>query len=228
MRVAVTGTACVGKSTFINDFLSNWKDIFIAPERSYRDVLRESGLSHSKQTNKETQQVILDTMLEQHMKYTRDDNVIFDRCPLDNIAYSLYSYDKNLSDIDEDFIESCIPLVRECMKFIDIIFYIPYDPNIKIQDNGTRDTDLQYIKDVDAIFRQIEYQSLQPSSVFFSTNDRPAVIQISGEPRERIRQASLYVTDDGGTYEEGDSEIDWEELAKFNITPEDVFPGGKL
>ena len=54
MRVAVTGTACVGKSTFINDFLNNWEGIFTKPKKSYRDVLKESGLSHSKQTNKET------------------------------------------------------------------------------------------------------------------------------------------------------------------------------
>jgi len=228
MRVAVTGTACVGKSTFVNDFLKNWEGVYHKPSESYRDILTEKGLDHSKETNKETQQTILDFMVDQQMKYTRDDHVIFDRCPIDNIAYSLYSYDKQLSDIDEEFIESCIPLVKESMKFIDIVFYIPYDNTISIESNGTRDTDPGYIQEVDGILRQIEYQSLQPSSVFFHTDDRPAVIQLSGSPRERIRQASLYVTDDGDTYDEGDSDIDWEELAKFNIKPDDVFPGGKL
>lgn len=228
MRVAVTGTACVGKSTFIHDFLKNWDGVYTKPDTSYRDILQEKGLDHSKRTTKETQQVILDFMVDQHMKYTRDDHVIFDRCPIDNIAYSLYSYDKNLSDIDEEFIESCVPLVKESMRFLDIIFYIPYDASVKIEDNGSRETDPEYIQQVDAILRQIEYQSLQPSSVFFHTDDRPAIIQITGQPRERIRQASMYITDDGDTYGEQDSEIDWEELAKFDIKPEDVFPGGKL
>lgn len=228
MRIAVTGTACVGKSTFIKDFLHNWEGIYNKPDTSYRDILSENGLKHSKDTCKETQQKILDFMVDQHMTYTRDDHIIFDRCPIDNIVYSLYSYDKQLSDIDEEFIESCIPLVKESMRFIDIIFYIPYDKTIDIKDNGTRETDPEYIEQVDNIIRQIEYQSLQPESVFFHTDDRPAIIQITGNPRERIRQASMYVTDDGNTFDEGDSEIDWQELAKFDITPTDVFPDGKL
>ena len=53
MRIAVTGTACVGKSTFVNDFLNNWSDIYSKPESSYRDMLKEKKLEHSKQTNKE-------------------------------------------------------------------------------------------------------------------------------------------------------------------------------
>jgi len=122
MRVAVMGTACVGKSTFVNDFLKNWAGVYTKPETSYRDMLQEKGLKHSKETSKETQQAILDFMVDQHMKYNRDDHVIFDRCPIDNIAYSLYSYDEQLSDIDEDFIENCIPLVKESMRFLDIIF----------------------------------------------------------------------------------------------------------
>lgn len=228
MRIAVTGTACVGKTTFINDFLKNWSGIYDTPEKSYRDILKEKKLEHSKNTCKNTQSLILDSMVEQQMKYTRDDNIIFDRCPIDNIAYSLYSLDNGDSDIDENYIEECIPIVRESMKFLDIIFYIPYDENISVQDNGTRETDKDYIQGVDNILKQIEYQSLQPTCVFFQHDDRPSVIRITGEPRERIRQASLYITNDGGQYSEQDSEIDWEELSKFGVEPKDVFPNGQL
>ena len=58
MRVALIGTACVGKSTFINDFLNNWS-VYKKPEKSYRDVILENGLSHSQATSKDTQQQIL-------------------------------------------------------------------------------------------------------------------------------------------------------------------------
>ena len=228
MRIAVTGTACVGKSTFVNDFLNNWSDIYSKPESSYRDMLKEKKLKHSKQTNKETQQAILDYMVDQHMKYTKEDHVIFDRCPLDNLVYSLYSYDKGLSDIDEEFIESCIPIIKEAMRFIDIVLYIPKLGDVKIEDDGNRETDPEFVNEIDKMLLQIEHQALQPASVFFHTDDRPAFIRISGEPRERIRQASLYITDDGGSYTDQESEIDWEELAGLGIQPEDVFPGGKL
>lgn len=118
--------------------------------------------------------------------------------------------------------------MKEGMRFLDILFYIPYDKNIAIEDDGTRETDRDYIIEVDNILRQIEHQSLQPSSVFFHTDDRPAIIKITGDKKERIKQASLYINDEGGTYNEEDTDIDWQELANFGIEPTDVFPGGKL
>lgn len=228
MRVAVIGTACVGKSTFINDFLKNWADIYTKPEKSYRDVITEKGLLHSKQTTKETQQAILDFMAEQHMKYTKTDNVIFDRCPVDNLVYSIHSYDKNSSDIDDKFIEQSIPLVKESMRFVDLLFYIPRDKSIPIKEDGFRETDEQYIDEIDNLFKQVELYSRQDGSVFFHHDDKPAVISLTGDPKERIRQASLYITESGDEYGEEDCDIDWQELAKFGIDPQDVFPGGKL
>ena len=228
MRVAVIGTACVGKSTFINDFLSNWKDIYKKPEESYRDVILKEKLPHSMSTTKDTQQKILDYMVEQHMKYSKNDCVIFDRCPIDNLVYSIHSYDKQNSDIDEKFIEESIPLVKESMRFIDLLLYIPRDDSIQIEDDGFRETDETYIHEIDNLFKQVELYSHQDGSIFFHDDDKPACIAISGPPKERIRQASLYVTDTGDEYKDEDCEIDWQELAQFGIEPTDVFPQGKL
>jgi len=227
MRVAVIGTACVGKSTFINDFLNNWS-VYKKPEKSYRDVILENGLSHSQATSKDTQQQILDFMLEQHMSYTKNDNVIFDRCPIDNLVYSIHAYDKGKSDITDEYIEQCIPMVKECMKFLDILFYIPRSKDIPIVDDGFRDTDETFINEIDNMFKQVEAYSHQDGSIFFHSDDKPAVITITGEPRERIRQASLYVTESGDSYKEEDCEIDWNELKEFGIEPTDVFPNGQL
>jgi len=228
MRVAVMGTACVGKSTFVSDFLKNWAGVYNQPEKTYRDIVKEKNLSHSKETSKETQQSILDFMVDQHMSYTKTDNVIFDRCPIDNLVYSIHSYDKGETDIDEEFIGNCIPIVKESMRFVDILFYIPRDKTIPIEEDGFRETDEQYIDEIDNLFKQVEAYSHQDGSIFFHNDDKPAVITITGDPRERIRQASMYVTDDGQEYGEGDCDIDWQELAKFGIDPLDVFPGGKL
>lgn len=227
MRVAVIGTACVGKSTFIDDFLKNW-DVYKKPERSYRDVIIEKDLKHSQQTSKDTQQQILDFMLDQHMQYTKQDNVIFDRCPIDNLVYSIHAFDKGKTDIDESFIEQCIPMVKESMKFVDILFYIPKTNDIDIVDDGFRDTDETFITEIDNMFKQVEAYSHQDGSVFFHADDKPACIAITGDPKERIRQASLYVTEDGDEYKEEDCDIDWNELAQFGIQPTDVFPNGQL
>jgi GTPase SAR1 family protein len=228
MRIAVIGTACVGKSTFINDFLENWKDVYKTPESSYRDIITDSKLPHSKSTTKETQQAILNNMIEQHMKYGKNDRVIFDRCPIDNLIYSLHSYDTGVTDIDDKFIEESIPLVKESMRFLDLLLYIPWDENVMIKEDGFRETDRRYIEEIDNLFKQVEAYSHQDGSIFFHDDDKPAVIRITGAPRERIRQASLYITDTGDNYKEEDCDIDWQELSQFGIEPTDVFPQGKL
>ena len=82
MRICVSGTGSQGKSTFIKDFLEEWS-IYKTPETSYRDSLKGQ---HSKKTTKKVQEKILNHMIDEIQKYTVDDNIIFDRGPLDNLA----------------------------------------------------------------------------------------------------------------------------------------------
>ena len=87
--------------------------------------------SHSSKTTKETQWTILNHMIDEMQKYDKDDFVIFDRCPLDNLVYTLWSYHKNTSDIDELFVEKCIPVIRESFRLLDIIFLVPITNVVK-------------------------------------------------------------------------------------------------
>ena len=170
MRIAVSGTASTGKTTFIKDFLKKWKN-YSTPEKTYRDVLKEKKLNHSDKTNKETQKCILDFLVNQQREYTKDDNVIFDRCPWDNLVYSMWAMEQGDSDIDEKFIDECIPIVRSSMKDIDVIFFTPITKAspIKIEDDGVRQADEQYIKSIDSIFkefyRRYMHQSFEPCIV---------------------------------------------------------------
>ena len=88
MRIAISGTACQGKSTLLKDFLKEW-DMYTTPEKTYRDYLTENNLPHSKETTKDTQWDILNFMVDTLQQYSKGDKVIFDRCPLDNMVYSL-------------------------------------------------------------------------------------------------------------------------------------------
>ena len=107
MRLAISGTAAQGKTTLLNAFLKHW-DMYQTPEITYRSVLKGDRRSkHSKQTNKDTQWAILNQMIDQMEKYSKDDFVIFDRCPLDNLVYTLWAHHKEIGDIDELFVEKC-------------------------------------------------------------------------------------------------------------------------
>ena len=78
MRIAISGTACQGKSTLIKDFKEKWPS-YKSPDKTYRDIITEQNLEHSSTTNKETQMAILDFMIDELQKTSKGDKVIFDR-----------------------------------------------------------------------------------------------------------------------------------------------------
>jgi len=200
MRIAISGTANVGKSTLIKDFLKNWPT-YKTPESSYREFFKENKYSHSKNCNKEGQWAILNHMIDEMQKYGKDDNVIFDRCPLDNLIYSLWSCEKSASDIDEEFLAKCIPVVKESMKHLDVIFFVPISKSspIPVIEDGSRETDSVYITEIDNLFKAIFhlYQHSFDNNPFLPNDDCPAIIEIFGNPLERIILLQQYLNVDG-------------------------------
>lgn len=199
MRIAISGTACQGKSTLIKDFLDQWP-AYITPEKTYRDIIAEQGLDHSSSTNKDTQWAILNFMIDELQKSSKDDKIIFDRCPLDNIVYSIWAEAKKDSDIDEEFIKKCMPLVRESLRFLDIVFFTPITKvaPVEIVEDDLRETNKEYIAEVDNIFKAVhrDYTN-NPKSTFFVEDDRPGIIEVFGNRKERIEIMKLYLDNDG-------------------------------
>lgn len=200
MRIAICGTANIGKSTLIQDFLQEW-GMYGREVKTYRDVLNEKGLPHSKETTKESQKAILDYMVETLKEFKSGDKVIFDRCPLDNLVYSMWAMSQEDSDVDEDFIDECIPIVREALVNLDIIFFIPITKHnkINIEENGNRETDEKYIKEIDSFFKVLQrhYHEHPQDNPFFPRDDSPALIEIFGSKEERIQMIKLYIDAEG-------------------------------
>lgn len=140
-------------------------------------------------------------MVEELQKYKKNDYVIFDRCPLDNLVYSLWCCDKKKGKIDEKFISKCIPIVRESMKSLDIIFFLPITKvsPVQIVEDGKRETDEIYIKEIDALFKSlnVQYKHGLGRTPFFPADDSPAIIEIFGNPIERIQMIKWYLDAEG-------------------------------
>lgn len=196
MRLSVSGTANTGKSTLIKDIVQRWP-IYTNPHVSYRDIIKSKNFTHSKQTNKDTQWAILNYMVDEMQKYDKNSNVIFDRNPLDNFVYTLWAEARGDGNIDLEFVQKCIPIIRESMKMLDIIFWIPFS-GIPIQADSLRETDETYIKEIDNIFRAI-YQQYLVNEEFplFVKDDKPAIIEINGSREQRISLISEYIDDKG-------------------------------
>ena len=228
MRIAISGTACQGKSTLVKDFLEQWPS-YTTPDKTYRDIIAENNLEHSSKTNKDTQRKILDFQIEEQQKYRKGDNVIFDRCPLDNLVYSMWACEQPDNDIDEDFINSCIPLIRESFRDLDIIFFVPITKvaPIGIVEDGVRDTSQQIIEEIDHIFKAVHRDhEHNPKTNLFVVDDKPPIIEVFGNRRERVEILKLYIDAEGDAMEPGNiiDEKMFEQIKKLEDAWKDVDP----
>lgn len=199
MKIILSGTSNVGKSTFIKDFIKNWPN-YVTPEKSYRDILKEKNLPHSKETTEETQKVIMDFLAEQAVEMSKNDFVIADRCVLDCLAYSAWlNINGKLSDklLDEQRI-----LTRETLRLFDIIFFVPLTKaaTIEIENDGFRETDPVFRDEIDNIFKAFGQSYNQGDGRIFPKDDSPAWIEIFGSREERIKIVELYLDKDGKPY----------------------------
>lgn len=198
MRIAFSGTANTGKSTLVKDFLTVWH-MYSTPDKSYRDVIIDNDLGHSKSATQQGQQQILDFMVEQMKGKTSSDNVVYDRCPIDNIIYSMWAAEKQQGDIDDEFIARCIPIVRESIKDLDIIFWLPFNESIAIKNDNMRETDELYIREINNIFEMVYKQFIYNDKFpLFDSQDRPAMIELTKTARhERLVEIANYISIEG-------------------------------
>lgn len=215
MRIAISGTANLGKSTLIKDFLLEWPT-YKTESSSYRDLIKSKNYPCNKNVTKEGQWAILNHMIDELQKHDKDSNIIYDRCPLDCLVYTLWAYEKQSSDIDDDFIAKMIPLVKKSYHYLDIIFFTPickYN-QINIEEKDLRDTDKNYIEEIDNIFKGLlhQYQSNIQSNVFFDPTDTPAIIEVFGSREERIQYIRQYLNVDGDIIGEENSILNPENL----------------
>lgn len=203
MRIAFSGTGNSGKTTLIKNFLAVWPQ-YKTPSKTYRDLIVEKGYQHSSKTTPEAQWDILNFMVDQHQQYEKTDKVVFDRCPLDNLAYTIWAYDKKIEGFTKEFVDKTIAIVRESLRHIDIIFMLHYDKAISVVDDGMRDTNVEYIKEVDNIFTAFYQQYFQnpEADIFFPKHDSPGIIELPTNPQRRIDIISEYIDPTGELYGE--------------------------
>ena len=206
MKIAISGTACVGKTTYIKDFLKNWP-MFKTPQNTYRDVLKEKNLPHSSEGTEESQKLILNYLVDQAIESSKKDSVILDRCVLDNFVYTSWLFLNG--KVSEKFLEESRILTRETLKLYDIIFFIPLTTvaPVNLVKDDLRDVNPIYREEIDNIFKVYMQSYLKAEGKIFPNEDCPAMIEIFGNPKERIKLTELYLTSEGKSYGEDQSLI---------------------
>jgi uncharacterized protein YqgQ len=205
-KIGIIGTQCVGKTTLIQDMKEKWP-VFESPTRSYRDLIKEKKLPVNKKGTKESQELILNFLVDEAMANYGKKKMVFDRTPLDNLVYSLWLFDKNESDIDEKFIDKTVIQVREALKFYSIIFYLPFckENDCALTEAPNREIDPIYRSEIGHLFEGIYKAWEKGGSRFFDVKDSPAIIPIFGSRQERIAMMSMYINEKGEFFGEQDS-----------------------
>lgn len=182
MRISFTGLSCFTDQKFINKFQGKWPNYlesggFYTPD--------DMELINSQEEQWES----LNTMVDVLQDYRNNDHVFFVGSPIDNLIYSMWANAKG-HDIDDDFIQKCMPIVSESMRFIDVIFYTP---NTKF--NGV-EIDEQY-EEISHLYSAVMKKWEEDESPFFPKDDRPPVIEIFGDVESKLEIISLYMDEQG-------------------------------
>lgn len=126
MRIAVTGTHRVGKSTLIEELEERLAEYRVVDEPYH--LLEEEGYEFASPP-------CLEDFLEQlrrSMELLEDEegtrNVLFDRCPLDFLGYLLTHEDSDSFDLEE-----WLTRVRSTLQTLDLVVFVPIEERGRIQ-----------------------------------------------------------------------------------------------
>lgn len=201
MKIAFIGTHSVGKTTLIEQFLSKWP-MYTKAESTYRDLIKQNKLKINKKGTEESQRIILNSLIDEVQNVTAKGSarVVFDRCVVDNIAYTLWlNAHKKVSD---EFVDECKTIAAETLKLYDIIFYLPVHESIPLTKKSGRDSDPVYREELDNIFDALITSYEKGTGRFFPLSDCPAVIRLDMSPAARCEQIGLYIQHTGECFDE--------------------------
>jgi len=187
MRIAVSGTHFMGKSTLIADFIRAHPD-YIAEIEPYYKLQDEDGGEFAQELALEDILDQLDNSIENLHCNANQANIIFDRCPVDFIAYAMYIINQEMVDINDTSIAEKFPQIQEVLENLDLIVFLPITKEHQIDPIDYEDP--AYRSTIDRYFKQIYRDEIFD---IFPTYDHPKIIEIWGTRMERLKKLEAYL-----------------------------------
>jgi predicted ATPase len=167
MRIAVSGTHFSGKSTLIED-LSDLLPRYVTVDEPYR-LLEEEGHEFPAIPSLED----FESQLTRSLEALDDDqdDVLFDRCPLDLLGYIL-----TLSDAESFELDDWMPEIREAIESLDLIVFLPVEADDRIAAPATEDEDFR--QQVDEKLKEI----IRDNPYDFDVE----ILEVTGTRKQRV------------------------------------------
>lgn len=170
MRIAISGTHCTGKSTLIDEFLRTHTDFIHEPE-PYTVLTEDLGEEFAAEPCVEDFYRQLEFNVDRLRQHARGERVIYERCPIDFLAY--------IAVLDSKSAASVLNQVAEGMQHLDLIVYLPLDDNHAVEAEYPK---LRKAVDrrLSAVYREDEFGIVSATNI--------EVIEATGSTEQRLRQ----------------------------------------
>lgn len=165
MRIAISGTHGVGKSTLIDEFLSRHQEFTHEPE-PYTVMVEDFGEEFSDEPNVEDFRRQLEFNIERLRQHGPGEKVIYERCPIDFLAY--------IDALESGTVEALLEPVVQAMQDLDLIVYLPLDKDQTLES--------EYPKLQKAVDRRLSKMLLDDELGIINT----PVVEASGSTAQRL------------------------------------------
>lgn len=181
MRIAVSGTHFIGKSTLIEDFIKKHPNYKYEDEPYYK-LQDEKTVELSLEPSLGNLLEQLDYSINQLNECANEQDIIFDRCPVDFLAYAMCALDQDSIDINDSEVSEKFPDVEATLNSLDLIIFLPITNENPIEYNEENPA---YRKAVNKCFKKLYRDEICD---IFPRYNHPKIIEISGDRAARLRK----------------------------------------
>ncbi len=186
MRIAVSGTHYTGKSTLIEDFIKKYPSYRCEIEPYYKlqdEKIMELSLEPSLDSFLEQ----LDYSINQLNDCANEQNILFDRCPVDFVAYAMCALDQDFIDINDSEVAERFPEIKIALNHLDLIVFLPISKENSIE---YLEENPAFRKAADKNFKKIFRDDVCD---IFPQYGHPKIIEIFGDRAERVKKLESFL-----------------------------------
>lgn len=184
MRIAISGTHRVGKTTLVEAFAAARPEYRVEPE-PYVALVNEWGEEFDDDLAFEAFERQLRYHGERVSTLTSEPNVVFDRCAADFLAYMKASAVRELSG--EQLPQEAIGIAQQALEEIDLIVHLPLrlSRGLAADDEGE-----SYRRRVD---HYLDGLLAEDALGLFGNGSAPRVLELGGSTRRRLGRLLAYL-----------------------------------
>ncbi|HZM90349.1 MAG TPA: hypothetical protein VFF31_27770 [Blastocatellia bacterium] len=189
MRIAVSGTHCCGKSTLIDAFLLNHPDFSHEPE-PYIVLQEEYGEDFAAEPSLDDFHRQLEFNVQRLRCYHFGERVIYERSPVDFLAYLMAINDLQRDATNTRIIEDSLDVVIEAIQLLEVIVFLPLDVDDDVVFGTPDSEDLELRRAVDSRLANI----LNGDDLDLFSASGPKVLEAHGSTTQRLQTLEAFLS----------------------------------